>query len=174
MQSGWSACVLSHVPLFCNHRDCSLPGSSAHGIFQARILEWVAISSSRGSSQGLNPCFLCLLCWQVGSLPLEPLTRETWFLFPGKQTGRDQYWTFLPTQWVKGRSGLVPRFLKLIPCSFSHLDCKFCGSAKPGLKVWSGTSSISITWEWLEMHLLGSAPAPLTQKPWWPRPNSLF
>ena len=30
--------------------DCSLPGSSVHGIFQARILEWVAISFSRGSS----------------------------------------------------------------------------------------------------------------------------
>ena len=30
--------------------DCSLPGSTAHGIFQARILEWVAISFSRGSS----------------------------------------------------------------------------------------------------------------------------
>ena len=35
----------------CNPMDCSLPGSSVHGIFQARILEWVAISSSRGSSQ---------------------------------------------------------------------------------------------------------------------------
>ena len=31
--------------------DCSPPGSSVHGIFQARTLEWVAISSSRGSSQ---------------------------------------------------------------------------------------------------------------------------
>ena len=31
--------------------DCRLPGSSVHGIFQARILEWVFISSSRGSSQ---------------------------------------------------------------------------------------------------------------------------
>ena len=30
--------------------DCSLPGSSVHGIFQARILEWVAISSVRGTS----------------------------------------------------------------------------------------------------------------------------
>ena len=36
-------------PLF-DHMDCSLPGSSAHGISQARILEWVAISFSRGSS----------------------------------------------------------------------------------------------------------------------------
>ena len=35
----------------CNPMDCSLPGSSVHGIFQARILEWVAISISRGSSQ---------------------------------------------------------------------------------------------------------------------------
>ena len=34
----------------CGHMDCSLPGSSVHGISQARILEWVAISSSRGSS----------------------------------------------------------------------------------------------------------------------------
>ena len=31
--------------------DCSLPGSSIHGIFQARVLEWIAISFSRGSSQ---------------------------------------------------------------------------------------------------------------------------
>jgi len=31
--------------------DCSLPGSSIHGIFQARVLEWVAISFSRGSSR---------------------------------------------------------------------------------------------------------------------------
>ena len=31
-------------------QDCSLPGSSVHGVLQARILEWVAISFSRGSS----------------------------------------------------------------------------------------------------------------------------
>ena len=41
----------------CNLIDCNLPGSSVHGIFQARILEWVAISFSRGifPTQGLNP-----------------------------------------------------------------------------------------------------------------------
>ena len=38
-------------PTLCDPMDCSLPGSSVHGIFQARILEWVAISISRGSSQ---------------------------------------------------------------------------------------------------------------------------
>ena len=35
----------------CNPMDCSLPGASVHGIFQARVLQWVAISFSRGSSQ---------------------------------------------------------------------------------------------------------------------------
>ena len=38
-------------PTLCNPMDCSLPGSSVHGILQARILEWVAISFSRGSSK---------------------------------------------------------------------------------------------------------------------------
>ena len=37
-----------------NSVDCSLPGSSVHGTFQARILEWVAISFSRGSSRSRN------------------------------------------------------------------------------------------------------------------------
>ena len=40
---------LSHVRL-CNPMDCNLPGFSVRGIFQARVLEWVAISFSRGSS----------------------------------------------------------------------------------------------------------------------------
>ena len=43
----------------------SPPVSSVHGISQARILKWVAISSSRG----LNLSLLCLLHWQVDSLP---------------------------------------------------------------------------------------------------------
>ena len=37
-------------PTLCDPMDHSPPGSSVHGIFQARILEWVAVSSSRGSS----------------------------------------------------------------------------------------------------------------------------
>ena len=43
--------VTQSCPTLCDPKDCSLPGSSAHGIFQARVLEWVAISFSRGSSQ---------------------------------------------------------------------------------------------------------------------------
>ena len=45
----WSE--VGSCPTLCNPMDWSLQGSSAHGIFQARVLEWVAISFSRGSSQ---------------------------------------------------------------------------------------------------------------------------
>ena len=47
-------CMLSHVmscPTLCDPMDYSPPGSSVRGIFQARILEWVAMPSSKGSSQ---------------------------------------------------------------------------------------------------------------------------
>ena len=45
-------CVVAlSCPTLCNCMDCSPPGSSVHGILQARILEWVAMPSSRESSQ---------------------------------------------------------------------------------------------------------------------------
>ena len=43
--------VAQLCPSLCDAMDCILPGSSVHGILQARILEWVAILFSRGSSQ---------------------------------------------------------------------------------------------------------------------------
>ena len=52
---------------------CSPPGFSVHGILQARILEWVAMPSFRGSSQLRDQTHVsCLLHWQMGSLPLSP------------------------------------------------------------------------------------------------------
>ena len=48
----------------CDSKDCSLPGSFVHGVFQARILEWVAISSSRGSSQPRDQTHIsCVSCF---------------------------------------------------------------------------------------------------------------
>ena len=49
------------LPVFCDPTDCNLQGSSVHGISQARILEWVAISYYKGSifpTQELNPRLL--------------------------------------------------------------------------------------------------------------------
>ena len=39
--------MLSHVLLFCDPMNCSWPGSSVHGIFQARILEWLLLPSPK-------------------------------------------------------------------------------------------------------------------------------
>ena len=54
--------VASVMSNLCDSMDCSLSGSSVHGILQARILEWVAISPSRGIflTYGLNPRLLSL------------------------------------------------------------------------------------------------------------------
>ena len=58
----------------CDPLDCSLPSISVHGIFQARILEWVAISKSRGSSQPRDQTLIfCVPALQADSLPNEQL-----------------------------------------------------------------------------------------------------
>ena len=80
----------------CNTMDCSLPGASVHGISQTVILEWVAVSYSRGSSrtQGSNPH---LLHWQADSFPIappgKPRTRCTMHLF--KAEYNDETGSFL-------------------------------------------------------------------------------
>ena len=56
---------LQSCPTLCDPMDCSLPDSSVHGILQAKILEWVAMPSSRGSSQPVR-------LGQAGSSPLAP------------------------------------------------------------------------------------------------------
>ena len=105
--NGWVRSVTQSCPTLCDPMDCSLPGSSVHGILQERILEWVALASSRGSSQprdqtiisyiscigrqrlscstacgifldqGSNPC---LLHWHEDSLPLSHKEAPVWFL----------------------------------------------------------------------------------------------
>ena len=97
--------------------DCSLPGSSFHGIFQARVLEWVAFSFSRGSSQPRDrthasciaggfftaeppgkPSFLNSFSWpslnlSVASASFGTLT-DTWWLWPAGciPAGHSQRW----------------------------------------------------------------------------------
>ena len=54
--------LLQSCTILCNLMDCSPPGSSVHGILQARILEWVAIPFSRGSSQPRDrTCIFCIV-----------------------------------------------------------------------------------------------------------------
>ena len=89
VKSEWVAATLSCLTL-CDPMDCSLPGSSIHGIFQAGTLEWVAISFCRGSSWSRDRAWvlLRLLHWQAVPWWLRmvknlPAVWENWLQFVG-------------------------------------------------------------------------------------------
>ena len=83
--------------------DCSLPGSSVHGIFQTRILEWVAFPFSRRSSQSRDQTHSPVL--QAESLPSQP-------------TGKPQCW---PIKISLEMFSIIQKFLKqLIRIYVSH------------------------------------------------------
>ena len=65
--------LLQSCPTLCDPMDCSLPGSSVHGILQARTLEWFAMPSCRGSSRPMDQsCVSCSSCIAGGFFTLEP------------------------------------------------------------------------------------------------------
>ena len=68
-------CVLSHIicVYLCDPVDCSLPGSSVHGFSRQEYWSRLQCPPLRiFPTRGWNLCFLCLLHWQTGSLPLVP------------------------------------------------------------------------------------------------------
>ena len=106
----------------CDPMDCSPPGSSVRGIFQARILEWVAISSCGGSSpcrnQTTSPASFCigrqilyhwdtLKVWRIQTEGfLKPVSRRQFFqrIMPKAEklcTDSEENPLF-PEEWVKG------------------------------------------------------------------------
>ena len=97
--------MLSHfsrVQLFATPVDCSPPGSSVHGILQARILEWVAIPSSRGSSQPRDQT--CVSHIASRYLPSEPLGKSNYLNIqnaPCGSTGKE-------STCSAGDLGLIP------------------------------------------------------------------
>ena len=89
------ACVLSH-PTLCDLMECRPPGSYVHGISQARILEWVAISFSRGSSQPRD--------WTLISCIV------------------DKFFTAEPQTFISPGGVAVIRFQAPVPSYFIHGD----------------------------------------------------
>ena len=87
--------VAKSCPTLCDPRDCSPPGSSVHGISQARILYWVAMPSSRGSS--LPEDWTHLSCTGLWFFTTEPLGKPNssltflilWKGSPGGATGKE-------------------------------------------------------------------------------------
>ena len=95
---GWNErCMCAQLcPTLFNTKDCGPPGSSVQGISQARILEWVAISFSRGSSQPRDQtCISCVggqilyhwATWEVRNTgdtqTNHEWTNENWTVRPG-------------------------------------------------------------------------------------------
>ena len=95
----WVSEWVSQVPQSCltlwDPMDCSLPGSSIHGIFQARILEWGAISfSSSWESQTIKKAE----CWRLDAFELwswKRLLRVPWIARTSKQSILNQSWIFI-------------------------------------------------------------------------------
>ena len=90
---------LSYIQLFCNSFN-SPPGSSAHGILQARILEWVAISSCRGSAQPRDQtCISCVSCISGRSFyPLNHTESPYWAV---KYFRYSHYMFFIPYMYYQ-------------------------------------------------------------------------
>ena len=97
-------CLLTHSCIWlCSPVHCSPPGSSVHGIFQARIVEWVAISFSRGSSQPRDWTCISytgrqiLYRWATGetSLPMDTKTIATYGTTPS-ENDLEICWIALP------------------------------------------------------------------------------
>ena len=95
-----SVCILSCFRL-CDPMDCSSPGSSVHGILQARILVWVVMPSSRDLlNWGIKPASPATPALQVDSLPIEPI-------------GKPQKWGDIRSNHSLSRWQFIQYFLSL-------------------------------------------------------------
>ena len=123
--------VLGTSPALCDPMDCSWPGSSVHGILQARILEWVAIPFFGGSSQPRSPSL------QADTLPSE---------LPGKP---------LPERGVDNRTtcSLEASNCDRVwdplhhPKRWEQLFCRLTKTASPDILVESEAFSKSSVWK---------------------------
>ena len=108
----------------CNPMDCSLPGSSVHRLLQTRILEWVAVPFSRGSSQARDRTHISHTADRFFTVWV---TREALGLSKLKQA----LVAWKKGKWLKGRQ---PRCL---PHLTQHLDCP---------QFWWAAVSLSLKW----------------------------
>ena len=91
----------------CDLVDYSLPGSSVHGVLQARTLEWVAVPASRGSSWPRDrTCILCVSCTAGGLFTTEP---------PGKP--------MLRVLWLLSSHSLISDSLQPHELQYARLPC---------------------------------------------------
>ena len=150
--NGYTLCAASIQSCLtpCDPMDCGLPGSSVHGILQARILEWVAMPSSRGYSQPrhqthishvscmgrwvLYHCYFCCCC----SITKSWLTAFSWTVASQAPLSSTISWSLLKFGSIESvmRSNhlILCCPLLLLPLVFSSI------------RVFSNESALCIRW----------------------------
>ena len=131
----WSE-VAQSCPTLCNPLDCSLPGSSVQGIFQARALEWVVTSFSRGSSRPRDRTWVscivgrCFTVWATREAPnasVSRLVHRTFYFLklfcqdnlPVKDLQSQEVWIFFMF--------LIHMYSLLHSKGYSNLYFQLCG-----------------------------------------------
>ena len=116
----------------CDPMTCRPPRASLHGILQARILEWVAMSSSRGSSQpGDKTQVSCFIGRFFTSLNYyKPQTNHEYtmtYIYITSYLCQRCFWTHLSSTWacVKGRGGDIGPILQMRTCESGTINVLF-------------------------------------------------
>ena len=144
----WSE-VAQSCPTLCDPMDCSLPGSSLHGILQARVLEWVAIPFSRGSSWPRDRTRVSLIAgrcfnlWATREALLIHLPFLSYVKFLDIYASASKVsiqphccsWLFLHQHFLLPYHGSMSSYLPRNTLLFSLL-----------LKTWLGGTSLAVRW----------------------------
>ena len=131
--------VAQSCPTLCDPMDCSLSGSSVHGIFQARVLEWVAVSFSTGSSQPRDRTQVSRIAGRHFTVwaTMEVLFPQKiyWVTSSWKELCEEQRWTNYRKQTIKILTKATPKpttshalFLKAVYVflNMNKLTCMYC------------------------------------------------
>jgi len=103
--------VIQSCPTLCDPMDCSLPASSVHGIFQARILEWIVISFSRELAM-----FIIARTWKQPRCPsADEWIRKLWYIYTMEYYSAIKKNTF---------ESVLMRWMKLEPIKQSEVSQK--------------------------------------------------
>ena len=161
--------LCSGAPLgqtLCDPMVCSSPGSSVHGILQARILEWVAISYSEGSSPPRDWTLgqLCLLNCRGEFLPLAPPGKAIFTRMSEKLSVElcpcQESRTWRQTCSEKPANTPARRATRVMLQRLKHLP--FSGRAQPGHGLWRAPAPAISAHVWAQA---GHCPPPLTRSP---------
>ena len=140
----------------CDPMDYSPPGSSVHGILQARILEWPAMPSSRGASLPRDrTCVSCISCTADGFFTAEPPEKPHNF---SQVQSLSRVWFFV-TPWTAARQASLsitnswstpkPMSIELVMPSDHLILCHpllVTTSIFPSIRVFSNESALPIRW----------------------------